>query len=196
MEEESGNLSPISSTASTAVEHQTNGQLFHSPQKSPVINGAESSSSSLAVPRRNKSTRLRERRSFSSAQKLPVLEPSSSPIRRRFDFILLWLLQTLTLCYLHIAKLKHRLVNFACGIWYDWHAWPWCGKYMIQRDVANLGKIPRHVAVILDERKMTREYDADETVRRAVEIATWCACAGISIVTLYEFTGMRIQIIV
>lgn len=193
MEEVSGTLSPISSTASTAVEHQTNGLLFPSPQTSPIINGGEVSSSSLAVPRRNNSTRRREIRSFSSAQKLPVLEPSSSPIRRRLDFLLLWLLQTLILYYLSFAKFKHRVVDFLCGIWYDWHAWPWCGKFMIKRDVANLSKIPRHVAVILDEKKMKREYDADETVRRAVEIATWCACAGIPIVTVYEPTGKRIQ---
>ena len=165
------------------------------PKNLPSSVREESSSSSLAVPRRN-ATRPRERRSFSSAQKLPVLEPSSSPIRRRFDFLLLWLLQTLTLFYLSVAKLKHGVINFGCAIWYDWHAWPCCGKYMIQRDVTNLRKTPRHVAVILDQRKRKREYDADETVRRTVEIATWCACAGISIVTVYEPTGMRIPRIV
>ena len=189
MEEESGTLSPISSTASTAVEHQTNGLLFPSPQKSHIIQDVSSPSSSLTVPRRNPSL-PRERRSFSSAQKLPVLEPSTFPIRRRFDLLLLWILQTSRLCSLILGKLKHRVIDFIWGILYDWHAWPWWGKYMIQRDVANLSKIPRHVAVILDQRKRRREYDADETVRRAVEVATWCACAGISIVTIYEHTGL------
>ena len=60
---------------------------------------------------------------------------------------------------------------------------------MIQWDVAKLGKIPRHVAVILDQRKMRREYDADEIVRRATDISTWCACAGVSMVTVYEPNG-------
>ena len=60
---------------------------------------------------------------------------------------------------------------------------------MIQRDITGM-RMPRHVAVILDQRKTRREYDADETVRRAAELATWCACAGISILTIYEPTGM------
>jgi dehydrodolichyl diphosphate syntase complex subunit NUS1 len=60
---------------------------------------------------------------------------------------------------------------------------------MIAKDVGVLGKVPRHVAVILDQKRQMREYDADEMVRRAVDVATWCACAGISIVTLYEPTG-------
>ena len=60
---------------------------------------------------------------------------------------------------------------------------------MIKRDIEYLRKMPRHLAIILDERKMKREYDADETLRRATEMATWCACAGISIITIYEATG-------
>ena len=60
---------------------------------------------------------------------------------------------------------------------------------MIEWDVSRLHKVPRHVAVILDERKAYREYDTDEIVRRATEFATWCACAGISIITFYERSG-------
>lgn len=60
---------------------------------------------------------------------------------------------------------------------------------MIERDTVGM-KLPRHVAVILDQRRLAREYDADESVRRAAELATWCACAGISILTIYEPTGI------
>ena len=130
MEEESGTLSPISSTASTAVEHQTNGLLFPSPQKSHIIQDVSSPSSSLTVPRRNPSL-PRERRSFSSAQKLPVLEPSTFPIRRRFDLLLLWILQTSRLCSLILGKLKHRVIDFIWGILYVWYEWLWWCKYMI-----------------------------------------------------------------
>jgi len=64
---------------------------------------------------------------------------------------------------------------------------------MIARDVTRIRKLPRHVAVILDQRKTRRSYDADETIRRAVEVTTWCACSGISIVTIYEPTGMPLE---
>ena len=62
---------------------------------------------------------------------------------------------------------------------------------MIARDAARIRKLPRHVAVILDQRKTKRSYDADETIRRAVEVTTWCACSGISLVTIYEPTGIQ-----
>src|SRR5271155_3850442 len=169
MEEDSGTLTPISSTASTAIETQTNGLLFPSPQKSPIIN--PETPSSLTVPH---TSRPRERRSFSSAQKLPVLEPSQSPVRKRFDFLLLWILQTVTWAYISITAFKRRIMNFVWGVWYDWHSWPWWGGFMIKRDVGRLEKVPRHLAVILGERKMKREYDADEILRRAVEVANWC----------------------
>lgn len=188
MEEGSGTLSPISSTASTAVDHPTNDALLF-PQKSPIIDDSSSAMQQRRIP-------SRERRSFSSAQKLPILEPSSSPLRRNLDFLLLWILQTITWWCISINATKRRIVNTVMSVWYDWHACPWWGEYMIQRDISSLGKIPRHVAVILDQRKLKREYDADETLRRATELVTWCACAGISIVTVYEPTGLRILVTV
>jgi dehydrodolichyl diphosphate syntase complex subunit NUS1 len=190
-EEESGRLSPISSIASTstAVEQQTNG-LFFSPSRKSCEEEQSTPTTRFVVPRPNPS-RPRERMSFSSAQNLPVLEPSASPFRRRFDFILLWILQTLTWLYVSIAAIKRRVANGVLGIWYNWHAWKWCGKYMIERDIAALQRVPRHVAVILNQRKSRREYDADEIIRRTVDVAIWCACAGISIVTVYEPTGSQ-----
>jgi undecaprenyl pyrophosphate synthase len=85
--------------------------------------------------------------------------------------------------------MKNQLTYTIWGLYYDWHAWAWWAKFMIERDTIGM-KLPRHVAVILDQRKLVREYDADESVRRAAELATWCACAGISILTIYEPTGI------
>jgi hypothetical protein len=177
----------MSSTASTAVEPPTNLRHLKSVPNPQDDNPVQSPS--LPLPRRGRNSL--EKRSFSSANKLPILEPSTSPLRRRFDFLLLWVLQTLTGLYLSIVAWKRFVVNTVWGVWYDWHAWPWCGRTMIAKDVGVLGKVPRHVAVILDQKRHVREYDADEMVRRAVDMATWCACAGISIVTFYEPTGSQ-----
>ena len=182
----SGSLTPTSST-STAVEHQTNGLLF---AKSALLSDEVSPSPSLGVGRRP--SRSRERKSFSSAQKLPILEPSSSRLRRQFDYLLLWVLQRVMVVYITVVAWRNRLVYAVWGLWYDWHAWSYWGWYMIQWDVSALRKLPTHVAVILDVKKMSREYDADETVREAVELASWCACVGIPTVTIYEPTGMSL----
>jgi hypothetical protein len=143
----------------------------------------------LAV-RRASSSRSRERRSFSSTQKLPVLTPSSSRLRRRIDLLVLWALQTVVSVYLSVLAVKHQLVNTVWELWYNWHAWIWWGQWMIRMDVDKLHKVPRHLAVILDERRARRAYDADETVRRVAELAAWCACSGIRILTIYEPTGL------
>jgi len=186
---DSGSLSPIS-TASTAVDQPSTDHLLYrhpSPQKSPEPNDVEGASTTLPLPRRRRNSL--QRKSFSSADKLPILEPSTSPVRRRFDFLLLWILHTFTVWYLAFVAWK-RYVVYACwGLWYDWHAWPWYGRTMIQRDIAGFDKLPRHVAVILGEKRAVRKYDADEMVSRVVDVATWCACAGILIVTVYEATG-------
>jgi len=188
-EEESGTLTPTSSSGSTAVDHPLHNGKLPSPQKSPLLRPEGLPKSSLTVPRPT-SSRPRDRRSFSSAQKLPILEPSSSPLRKQFDFLLLWILQTITVAYLYVIAIENQIIYKIRGAWYNWHAWAWVGKWMIPRDVAKLPKVPRHIAVILDERKATRGYDADEMVKRATEFATWCACAGIPIITIYERNGM------
>jgi hypothetical protein len=188
--EGSGSLTPALSTTSTAVENKSNGLLLPSPQKSPRLEG--DTPSTLAV-RKATSSRTRERRSFSSAQKLPVLEPSSSILRRRIDLFVLWILQVVASLYLSIVAVKRRAVNTVWELWYNWHAWVWWGRWMIQRDIVGLHKVPRHLAVILDKRKARREYDADETVRRVAELAAWCACSGIYILTIYEPTGIPFE---
>jgi dehydrodolichyl diphosphate syntase complex subunit NUS1 len=191
---ESGTHSPVSAadSASTAVELSPNGLSFGSPPRSPLMDGDKRRELKPTLPpRANMPFRPQNMRTFSSAKKLPVLEPSSSLLRRRFDLLLLWILHLITALYLWIAAIKHRSKNFVWGLWYDWHAWPIFQDYMIKRDIAILQKIPRHVAVILGQKKAKREYDADESVRRAVEVTRWCAAAGIPIVTVYERTGIK-----
>ena len=102
----SGSLTPTSST-STAVEHQTNGLLF---AKSALLSDEASPSPSLGVGRRP--SRSRERKSFSSAQKLPILEPSSSRLRRQFDYLLLWILQRVTVVYPGGSTFRFRSMQF------------------------------------------------------------------------------------
>jgi hypothetical protein len=62
---------------------------------------------------------------------------------------------------------------------------------MIERDITGM-RLPRHVSVILDQRKVRGDYDAHQSIQRVTELAMWCACAGISILTIYEPTGTRL----
>lgn len=60
----------------------------------------------------------------------------------------------------------------------------------IQKDVLGLSKKPKHLSVILRaEQNQRPKADLDRLIDEAAEIATWCACAGIPMLSVYEKTG-------
>jgi len=198
-EDQPGTITPVSSSGSTAVEPQfgfLRRSLLPSPQKSPALHPNHRGppppppqSKNLSVPRPGGPRAPRNIMSFSTAQKFPDLEPSQSRLRKQLDLLLLWILQFLAGIYITLIASKNRLLYLLYWLWYDWHVWPRYAKTMVAWDVSKLHKLPRHVAVILDQRREKREYDADEMVRRSTEVAVWCACAGIPSVTFYESNG-------
>ena len=62
----------------------------------------------------------------------------------------------------------------------------------IQKDVKNLGKLPDHLSVILELNESDDEQGnagLEGLINDACEIAAWCACAGIPLLSIYERTG-------
>ena len=60
----------------------------------------------------------------------------------------------------------------------------------IRKDIEGLGKKPTHLSVILRaERSHRSKADLDRLVEEAAEIAAWCACAEIPLLSVYEKTG-------
>jgi undecaprenyl pyrophosphate synthase len=61
----------------------------------------------------------------------------------------------------------------------------------IQNDVRSLGKIPKHVSVILTLEEEGKRGDAREKlIHEVADIAAWCAAAGIATLSVYEQTGI------
>lgn len=61
---------------------------------------------------------------------------------------------------------------------------------LIQKDVKGLKRKPEHLSVVLkleDEGHVGAGLEA--LVDEAAEIAAWCACAGIPMLSIYEPTG-------
>ena len=53
-----------------------------------------------------------------------------------------------------------------------------------------LGKRPQHVSVILKAEENQRpKADLDRMVDQAAEVATWCACAEIPMVSIFDKNG-------
>jgi len=65
---------------------------------------------------------------------------------------------------------------------------------LIQKDVKGLSRLPEHLSVILkleDEAKGGAGLEG--LVDEVAEIAAWCACAGISTLSIYERTGVLVK---
>jgi hypothetical protein len=61
---------------------------------------------------------------------------------------------------------------------------------LIQKDVKGLKRIPEHLSVILKlEEGGKGGASLEQLVDEVAEIAAWCACAGIPMLSVYERTG-------
>lgn len=74
----------------------------------------------------------------------------------------------------------------ASSVLYYHHATP---QY-IRRDVGGLDKKPNHLSAILKVEENQRvKADLDRLIEETAELATWCACANIPMLSVYEKTG-------
>lgn len=87
--------------------------------------------------------------------------------------------------YIRVRRSWNVVCYQVSSVLYYHHATP---QY-IQKDVENLAKKPKHLSAILksDSRRVIAELDRliDETA----ELATWCACADMPMISVYEKTG-------
>lgn len=60
----------------------------------------------------------------------------------------------------------------------------------IKKDLLGLSKKPKHLSVILKlEENHRTKADVERLLDEVAEIATWCACAEIPMLSVYEKTG-------
>lgn len=59
----------------------------------------------------------------------------------------------------------------------------------IQKDVMGLNKKPKHLSAILRTENPHLGSDLDRLIDETAELATWCACAGIPMLSVYEKSG-------
>ncbi len=68
---------------------------------------------------------------------------------------------------------------------------------LIQKDVKALSRLPKHLSVILRlEDGMRGGAALEALVDEVAEIAAWCACVGIPMLSVYERSGMYIGAII
>jgi dehydrodolichyl diphosphate syntase complex subunit NUS1 len=126
------------------------------------------------------STRSRSRRNKS--------KPIRSTIRHGVHVFLYAAIQFFFGIYLHIRMaaraIKYRI--YAIGFYH--HRTP----ELIKQDVKPLGKLPKHLSVML---KINRDEDKRTNLQRLInevgEVTAWCISAGIPTLSIYERTGMK-----
>lgn len=88
--------------------------------------------------------------------------------------------------YIRIRQMINIVSYQISSVLYYHHATP---QY-IQRDITKLNKRPKHLSAILRSENRKNTADVDRLIDETAELATWCACANIPMLSVYEKTGI------
>ena len=88
--------------------------------------------------------------------------------------------------YIRLRQAYHAVRGRIYAILFHHHRTPG----LIQKDVKGLSRLPEHLSVILKLEDGARGGAGLEAlVDEVAEIAAWCACVGIPMLSVYEKTG-------
>lgn len=94
--------------------------------------------------------------------------------------------------YIRLRQVYHATIDRIIATMYYHHRTP----ALIQRDVKSLGKVPKHLSVILTLEPEGGNKDRLETlINDACEVAAWSASAGIPMLSIYERTGTAFNLL-
>ena len=86
--------------------------------------------------------------------------------------------------YIRLRQGYHAIGDRIFSILYYHHRTP----ELIRKDVKSLSRLPEHLSVILKLEDGSRG-GLEALVDEVAEIAAWCACVGIQMLSVYEKTG-------
>jgi dehydrodolichyl diphosphate syntase complex subunit NUS1 len=107
-------------------------------------------------------------------------------IRHAIHYVLFTGIHLLFSIYIRVRQVYHAIFDQLMAIYFYHHRTP----ELIKKDVKGLGKLPAHLSVILELQPEGGKKDRLEGLaNEACEVAAWCACAGIPMLSIYERTG-------
>ncbi|KAF9879122.1 di-cis-decaprenylcistransferase [Colletotrichum karsti] len=108
-------------------------------------------------------------------------------LRSKLHLFLYTVLHAFFSLYIRIRQAWHLVCYHISSVMFYHHRTP---EY-IERDVVGLKKKPKHLSVILKMEEGGRHgAELERLVGEAAEIAVWCVCARIPVLTVYERTGL------
>ncbi len=97
-------------------------------------------------------------------------------------------MHTIFSIYIRLRQIYHTVFDRLLAILYYHHRTP----ELIQKDVRGLSRLPEHLSIILKLEEGTKGgAGLEQLVDEVAEVASWCACAGIPMLSVYERTGER-----
>ena len=101
------------------------------------------------------------------------------------------ILHTFFSLYMRVRQTYHVVLDRSLAILYYHHRAP----ELIKQDIRGLNRIPTHLSVILEVKGDERGVAGLEKLMDDVaEISTWCTCAGIPMLSVYEKSGTEISL--
>ena len=89
--------------------------------------------------------------------------------------------------YVRIRQTHHVVFDKILAILYYHHRAP----ELIKQDVKGLTRLPEHLSIILELKAEDRgQASIEGLMDELAEISAWCACVGISMLSVYERTGL------
>jgi dehydrodolichyl diphosphate syntase complex subunit NUS1 len=107
-------------------------------------------------------------------------------IKTQIHILVFTVIHTLFSLYIRVRQIYHVLVDRLFALLYYHHRAP----ELVKQDVRGLSRLPEHLSVILELKGEDRGLARlDELMDEVAEIAAWCACVGIPMLSVYEKTG-------
>lgn len=145
----------------------------------------------LPAPRRDDAASQSELKTSLLAESTRIKPPASisytprSLVNTVIHKILFHVIQFIVSIYVWLRQAYHAIHNRILSVLYYHHRTP----ELIRKDVKNLGRIPRHLSVIVDLNEEDRVEAVQRLIGEVAELASWCACVGIEMLSVYEKTG-------
>ncbi|TPX16641.1 uncharacterized protein E0L32_003582 [Thyridium curvatum] len=108
-------------------------------------------------------------------------------IRAQLNVFFFTIIHTIFSLYIRIRQAYHAVRDQVYSIMYYHHRTP----EIIERDVKDLMRLPKHLSVILKLEDDGRGgAELERLVNEVADLAAWCASAGIPMLSVYEKTGI------
>ena len=116
-----------------------------------------------------------------------LLQPIQTFLKHQLHLLVFTIMHTVFSLYIRIRQIYHALLDRVFAILYYHHRAP----ELIRQDVKNLSRVPEHLSVLLELKGQERGTASLEVLMDEVaEIAAWCSCVGIPMLSVYEKTGV------